>query len=260
MKIAVCVKQVPDSETRITLPQPATQLDRSSFTRVINPHDQFAVEEAVKTKERFAGTDITVITVGPEAAVREMIKKDCLAVGCDRAVVVADPALDGADPLAIAEVLAVVLKRGEYDLILFGVKAIDDDSSQVGVMVAELLGLPHVGYVGKLDLQDKELTAHRDIEGGKEIVACALPAVLTCGKGLNEPRLPSLPNIMKAGTKPVEVVDCAKLGMAPPVSLTEIALYTPPPRRGACAMIPADDPVTAARELARRLHEEAKLI
>ena len=90
MKIAVCVKQVPDSETRITLPQPAAQLDRSAFTRVINPYDQFAVEEAVKTKERFAGSDITVVTVGPEAAVREMIKKDCLAVGCDRAVVVAD--------------------------------------------------------------------------------------------------------------------------------------------------------------------------
>ena len=260
MKIAVCVKQVPDSETRITLPQPAAQLDRSAFTRVINPYDQYAVEEAVKTKERFAGSDITVITVGPEAAVREMIKKDCLAVGCDRAVIVADPALDGADPLAIAEVLAAVLRREAYDLILFGIKAIDDDSSQVGVMVAELLGLPHVGYIGKLDLQEKELTAHREIEGGKEIVACALPAVLTCSKGLNEPRLPSLPNIMKAGAKPTEVLDCAKLGLAPPSSLTEIALYTPPPPRGACTMIPADDPVAAARELARRLHEEAKLI
>lgn len=260
MKIAVCVKQVPDSETRINLPQPAAQLDRSAFTRVINPYDQFAVEEAVKTKERFAGSDVTVVTVGPEAAVREMIKKDCLAVGCDRAVIVADPALEGADPLAIAEVLAAVLKRESYDLILFGIKAIDDDSSQVGVMVAELLGLPHVGYVGKLDLQETELTAQREIEGGKEVVASALPCVLTCGKGLNEPRLPSLPNIMKAGAKPVEVLDCAKLGIAPPASLTEVVLYAPPPPRGACAMIPADDPVAAARELARRLHEEAKLI
>jgi electron transfer flavoprotein beta subunit len=260
MKIAVCVKQVPDSETRINLPQPAAQLDRSAFTRVINPYDQFAVEEAVKTKEKLAGSEVVAITVGPEAAVREMIKKDCLAVGCDRAVIVADPALEGADPFAIAQVLAAVLKRDSFDLILLGIKAIDDDSSQVGVMVAELLGLPHVGYVGKLDLEVAKLTAQREIEGGKEVVECALPAVLTCGKGLNEPRLPSLPNIMKAGAKPVEVTDCAKLGIAVPESLTTVTLYSPPPPRGTCTMIPADDPVAAAKELARLLHEQAKVI
>jgi len=260
MKIAVCVKQVPDSETRINLPGPVPALDRSAFTMVINPYDQFAVEEAVRSKEKLGGGEITAVTVGPEGKVREMLKKDCLAVGCDRAVIVDDPALAGADPLAIAQVLAAVLGRDQYDLVLFGIKAIDDDSSQVGVMCAELLDLPHVGYIGQLELGDGKLTARREIEGGIEVVDSSLPCVLTCGKGLNEPRLPSLPNIMKAGMKPVEVLDCAGLGIEAPTSLTTIKQYAPPPPRGTCTMIEADDPAAAARELVRQLHENAKII
>ncbi len=260
MKIAVCVKQVPDSETRINLPGPAPDLDRSAFTMVINPYDQFAVEEAVRIKEKLGQGEITAVTVGPQAKVREMLKKDCLAVGCDRAVIVDDPALAAADPLVIAEVLAAVLKRDRYDLVLFGIKAIDDDASQVGVMTAELLGIPHVGYVGGLEMKADGLTARREIEGGVEVVASGLPCALTCGKGLNEPRLPSLPNIMKAGMKPVEVVDCAGLGIAAPTALTTVKQYAPPPPRGTCTMIEAADAAGAARELVRRLHEEAKLI
>jgi electron transfer flavoprotein beta subunit len=260
MKIAVCVKQVPDSETRINLPGPVPELDRSSFTLVINPYDQFAVEEAVRIKEKLGQGEITVVTVGPQDKVRETLKKDCLAVGCDRAVIVDDAALAGADPLAVAEVLAAVLKRDQYDLVLFGIKAIDDDSSQVGVMCAELLDLPHVGYIGGLALGEGKLTARREIEGGVEVVDSPLPCVLTCGKGLNEPRLPSLPNIMKAGMKPVEVIDCAGLGIAPPAALTAVKSYTPPPPRGGCTMIEADDAAAAGRELVRRLHEEAKVI
>jgi electron transfer flavoprotein beta subunit len=260
MKIAVCVKQVPDSETRINLPGPTPELDRSSFTMVINPYDQFAVEEAVKIKEASGEGEITVVTVGPEASVREMIKKDCLAVGCDKAVIVDDPALAGAEPLAIAKTLAAALKRDGYDLVLFGIKAIDDDSSQVGVMTAELLGVPHVGYIGALELADGRLTARREIEGGVEVVESPLPCALTCGKGLNEPRLPSLPNIMKAGMKPVEVVDCGGLGIEPPASHTTVKQYAPPPPRGECTMIAADDPAAAARELAQKLRDEAKVI
>ena len=260
MKIAVCVKQVPDSETRINLPGPVSQLDRSAFTLVINPYDQFAVEEAVRTKEKLGGGEITAVTVGPQGKVREMLKKDCLAVGCDRAVIVDDPALGAADPLAVATVLAAVLKREAYDLALFGIKAIDDDSGQVGIMTAELLDWPHVSYVGHLDLRPGELTARREIEGGVEVVTSPLPCVLTCGKGLNEPRLPSLPNIMKAGLKPVAVLDCAALGLTPPAPLTAVRQYTPPAPRGTCAMIAAEDPAAAARELVRRLHEDAKII
>ncbi len=260
MKIAVCVKQVPDSETRINLPGPAPELDTSTFTMVVNAYDQFAVEEAVLIKEKLGAGEITAITVGPQTGVREMLKKDCLAVGCDKAVIVDDPALAGADPFAIAQVLAAVLKRDQFDLVLFGIKAIDDDASQVGPMTAELLGIPHVGYVGSLDMRADGLTARREIEGGVEVLESATPCALTCGKGLNEPRLPSLPNIMKAGMKPIEVVDCAGLGIEAPTSLTTVKQFTPPPPRGECTMIAADDPAAAARELARALHEDAKII
>ena len=259
MKIAVCVKQVPDSETRITMPEPAATLDDSGFTRVLNPYDAYAIEEAIQIKERTDGCEVTAICVGPDR-VKETIKKDCLAVGCDRAIVVTDPALDGTDEMGLAQVLAAVLKKDEYDLILCGLKAIDDDSGQVGIMVAELLGLPHVSVVTKLDLGDGELTATREIEGAKEIVGAKLPAVITCQKGLNEPRLPSLPNIMKAGSKPMETLTCADLGIEAPAPLCEIKLYSPPPPRAECKFVEDDDPVAAARELARLLREEAKVI
>ena len=259
MKIAVCVKQVPDSETRINLAAPAAKLDQTGFTRVLNPYDAYAVEEAVRIKEATGGGEITAITVGPET-VKETLKKDCLAVGCDKAIIINDPLLAGADEAAIAEVLCAVLRKEPYDLILFGIKAIDDDSGQIGILVAEKLGLPHVSTITKLELGDGKLTAHREIEGGKEVVDSPLPAVLTCQKGLNEPRLPSLPNIMKAGMKPMQIVTCADLGVTPPANLVEIRQYSPPPARGACRLITADDAAAAARELARVLHEEAKVI
>ncbi len=259
MKIAVLVKQVPDSETRINLKAPAPKLDDSGFTRVLNPYDAFAVEEAVQIKERTEGTEVTAVTVGPER-VKETLKKDCLAVGCDKAVIVDDPALAEVDEMGTARVLAAVLARDGYDLILCGIKAIDDDSAQVGILVAELLGLPHVTGATKLDLQDGSLTARREIEGGKEVVEAPLPAVVTCSKGLNEPRLPSLPNIMKAGAKPLEKLTCADLGLEPPARTYEIKQYSPPPPRGECKLVEADDPAAAARELARLLREEAKVI
>lgn len=258
MKIAVCVKQVPDSETRINLSAPAATLDQTGFTRVLNPYDAYAVEEAVRIKEARGG-EITVITIGPET-VKETLKKDCLAVGCDKAIIVNDPQLAEADEAAIAEVLCAALKKDAYDLILFGIKAIDGDSGQVGILVAGKLGLPHVSTITKLELGEGELTAHREIEGGREVVNSPLPAVLTCQKGLNEPRLPSLPNIMKAGMKPMQIVTCADLGVTPPANLVEVRQYSPPPARGACRLVTGDDAAAAARELARVLHEDAKVI
>jgi electron transfer flavoprotein beta subunit len=259
MKIAVCVKQVPDSETRINLPAPAATLDESGFTRVLNPYDAYAVEEAVKIKEAGGEVEVTAITVGPET-VKETLKKDCLAVGCDKAVIITDPGLANCDEFALATVLTAALKREEYDLILFGIKAIDDDSGQVGILVAEMMGLPHVSTITALEMQDGSLTAHREIEGGREIVTASLPAILTCQKGLNEPRLPSLPNIMKAGMKPMETVTCADLGIEVPASLVAFKLYSPPPARSECQLIDAEDPAAAAKELARVLNEDAKVI
>lgn len=260
MKIAVLVKQTPDSETRITLAGPVPKLDDSKFTRVLNPYDAFAVEEAIRIRERTPGTEVTAVTVGLLDRVRETIKKDCLAVGCDRAIVVSDPALADIDEAGVAAVLAAVLRREACDLILCGKQAIDDDTAQVGVRVAEILGLPHVTVVTKLDLADGTLTAQREIEGGLEIVTASLPALVSCQKGLNEPRLPSLPNIMKAGAKPLQTLTCADLGLTPPTRTYEIRQYAPPPSRAACRLVQNDDPAAAAAELARLLHEEAKVI
>lgn len=259
MKIAVCVKQVPDSETRITLKEPAAELDESGFTRVLNPYDQFAVEEAVRIKERTEGCEVTAITIGPDR-VKESIKKDCLAVGCDKAIIIDDPALADLDEAGTAKVLAAALKRDEYDLILCGLKAIDGDGGQVGILVAEELEIGHVSVVTHLELGDGDLTATRDIEGGQEIVGASLPALITCQKGLNEPRLPSLPNIMKAGAKPMETLTCADLGIEPPAAMVTYKTYSPPPPRAECKLVEADDPAAAAKELARLLREEAKVI
>jgi electron transfer flavoprotein beta subunit len=260
MKITVCVKQTPDSETRINLKEPAPSLDESSFTRVLNPYDAFAVEEAVRIKERTEGTEVTALSIGPAARIKETLKKDCLAVGCDKALIVDDPALSQADASGIARVLAAAIGREPYDLVLCGIKAIDDDNAQVGVMLAEFLSIPHVVGVTKLELGDGELTATRDIEGGQEIIKAKLPCLLTCQKGLNEPRLPSLPNIMKAGSKPMQTLTCADLGLEPPAPLVEVKRYVPPPPRGECKLVEAEDPAAAARELARLLREEAKVI
>ncbi len=259
MKIAVCVKQVPDSETRITLAAPAAQLDQSGFTRVLNPYDAYAVEEAVKIQEAGSDVEVTAIIIGPDT-VKETLKKDCLAVGCDKAVIISDPELVDADEMARATAIAAVIKRDGYDLVLTGIKAIDDDSGQLGVLLAEMLGMAHVSTVTKLDLAADSLSAEREIEGGHETVEASLPAVLTCQKGLNEPRLPSLPNIMKAGMKPMETVSCADLGLELPTSLTTVRQYAAPPARGECQLIDADDPAAAARELARLLNEDAKVI
>ncbi len=259
MKIAVCVKQVPDSETRINMTGPAAELDQSGFTRVLNPYDAYAVEEAVKIKEAGGEVEITAITIGPET-VKETLKKDCLAVGCDKAMIINDPALEGADEAAIATVLAAALTKENFDLILMGIKAIDDDSGQVGILVAEKLGAAHISTITHLEMGDGKLTAHREIEGGKEVVEASLPCVLTCQKGLNEPRLPSLPNIMKSGMKPMDIVTCADLGVEVPANLVEFKLYSPPAPRGECKLIDAEEPAAAAKELVRLLNEEAKVI
>ncbi len=260
MKIAVCVKQVPDSETRINLPGPATELDRSGFTNVLNPYDAFAVEEAVQIKERLGDdTEIVAITIGPDR-VQETLKKDCLAVGCDKAIRIDEPALELAESSAVAKVLAKVVERDGYDLVLTGKQAIDDDAGQAGIMLAEILGWGHASVVVKLELDGGEFTATREIEGGAEVVGGSLPAVITCQKGLNEPRLPSLPNIMKAGMKPMEVVSCADLGIETPAAQSGIKAFTPPPPRAECKIVEAEEPAAAAKELARLLREEAKVI
>jgi electron transfer flavoprotein beta subunit len=249
VRIAVCLKRVPDTTTKIAVAADGKSIDEGGVKFVPNPYDEYALEEALKLREA-AGTGETVVfSVGGEAT-QETIRT-ALAMGIDRGVLLA--AGVSADGLAVARVLAAELGAGNFDLILFGKLAVDDYNNQVGVMVAELLGLACVTAVAHLTVSGGSLEAEREIEGGIEVVGASLPAVLTCDKGLNTPRLPSLKGIMAAKKKPLETKP-ATLG---PASVTALGLSLPPERLPGQIVGEGADAVPA---LVRLLREEAKVI
>jgi len=206
VKLAVCIKRTPDTETRIKIAGDGKRIDEAGVKFVLNTYDEYAVEEALQLKERAGSGEVVVVTVGTEAS-QETIRT-ALAMGADRGVLLK---VDGAsiDPLPVAKALADELRGGEYDVVLFGKLAIDDYSHATGPMVAELLGVPCVSAVAKLEIAGGKGTAEREIEGGVEVVEFSLPAVITADKGLNEPRYPALRGIMMAKKKPLEVKDVA---------------------------------------------------
>ncbi len=250
MKIAVCVKRVPDTESRIKVADNGTSIDEAGVKFILNPYDEFAVEEALQRKEKAGAGEVVVISVGTDAA-QETIRT-ALAMGADRGVLLKADAIP-ADGLAVAKALAAELKGGGYDLILFGKLAVDDYNHQVGVMVAELLGLPCVSSVAKLELADGKGTAEREVEGGIEVSEFALPAVLTADKSLNTPRYPALKGIMAAKKKPIEVKP-AQLGG----SAASVTSLKPPAERQAGKIV--GEGVGAVGELVRLLRTEAKVI
>src|SRR5213595_3040714 len=250
MKIAVCIKRVPDSETRVKIASDGKSLDEAGVKFILNPYDEFAVEEALRRKEQAGTGEVVVVALGPAAA-QETIRT-ALAMGADRGVLLQVDRIP-ADGLEAAKALAAELKGGGYDLILFGKMAIDDYNHQVGPMVAELLGLPCVTAIARLEIGGGKGTAEREIEGGVEIVDFPLPAVLTTDKGLNEPRYPALKGIMAAKKKPLEVKP-ASLGAGG----LELVAMTPPPQRKEGRVV-GEGPA-AVLELLRLLREEAKVL
>ncbi len=221
-------------------------IDPAGVKYVMNPYDEFALEEAIRLKEEAGDGLVTVLSVGPEES--KEILRTALAMGADAALLLASPG--SADGLVIARALAEEIGDREYDLILFGKQAIDDDNMQVPAMVAELLGLPCASVVVELEIEGRHAVAHREVEGGHEIVEFDLPAVVGAQKGLNEPRYPSLKGIMAAKKKPLDVKE---------ISFTEpkvriVALQEPPPRAG--GEIVGEGP-KAVPELVRRLRERA---
>jgi electron transfer flavoprotein beta subunit len=250
MRIAVCIKRVPDSETRVKIAADGKSIDEAGVKFILNPYDEFAVEEALRRKEQAGSGEVAVIALGPAAA-QETIRT-ALAMGADRGILLQTP---GAHPdgLETARVLAAELKGAGFDLILFGKMAIDDYNHQVGPMVAELLDLPCVTTVAHLEIEGNKGTAEREIEGGVEVVEFPLPAVLTTDKGLNEPRYPALKGIMAAKKKPLEVKP-----VGPGAGALEILALTPPPERQAGKII--GEGSAAVPELVRLLREEAKVL
>ena len=250
MKIAVCIKRVPDSETRVKIAPDGKSLDEAGVKFILNPYDEFAVEEALRLKERAGAGEVVAVALGPSAA-QETIRTT-LAMGVDRGILLQTDGLP-ADGLEAAKALAAELATGGYDLLLFGKMAIDDYNQQVGPMVAELLDLPCVTSVARLEIAGASGVAEREIEGGVEVVEFPLPAVLSTDKGLNEPRYPALKGIMAAKKKPLEVKAVTLGGGA-----LEIVALLPPPERPPSRIVGAG--AGAVPELVRLLREEAKVL
>src|SRR5216110_1110434 len=250
MKIAVCIKRVPDSETRVKIAADGLNLDEASVKFVVNPYDEFAVEEALRRKETAGTGEVAVICLGPAAA-QETIRT-ALAMGADRGVLLQADRIP-ADPFESAKIIAAELKGTAWDLILFGRMAIDDYNHQIGPLVAELLDLPCVTTVSHLEIEGTKGVAEREIEGAIEVVEFPLPAVLTVDKGLNEPRYPALKGIMAAKKKPLDVK---------PVQVSagtlEVLTLSPPPDRKEGKIV--GEGAGAVGELVRLLREEAKVL
>lgn len=243
------VKRVPDPATTIRVQADGSGIATDNIKWVINPFDEIAIEEALRIKEKQGSGEVVLVSIG-QPAWQEQLRTG-LAMGADRAkLVTTDKALDS---LALARVLAKIAEEEKPDIILMGKQAIDDDSNQVGQMVAEMLGWPQATFASKVELAGNKCTAVREVDGGLETIAFELPAVITSDLRLNEPRYASLPGIMKARKKELKEIAADSLGvdLAPKLKIRE--LKAPPKRQ-------AGRKVASVQELVALLHDEAKLI
>jgi electron transfer flavoprotein beta subunit len=259
MKIIVCVKQVPDTESRIRIAPDGKGIAEADLNWIVSPYDEFAVEEALRIKEKQGG-EVMLVSLGPERAASAL--RNGLAMGADAAVHLKDPAFERLDPLGTARALAEAIKKlAPYDLVLAGQQGVGGDNSQVPGLLAEFLDLPQVTVAVKIELQDGKAVVEREIEGAHETWETTLPAVISAQKGLNEPRYASLKGIMAAKKKVLQAFDAAALGLKPEdlAPRTVVTAMELPPARSAVRMIEGD-PDTQVRELLRLLHEEAKVI
>jgi electron transfer flavoprotein beta subunit len=218
MKILVCIKQVPDMESKFKID--GTWYDSRDLAWRMNEYDEYGVEQAVCLKEQVAGSDLTVLSIGP-ARVKESIKK-ALAMGCDRGIHIEDDSVAERDPYTIASIIAEYARNKDFDIIFCGMQSQDRASAQVGILTAELLGIASVSTIVAFNYEPAAITVKRELEGGiRAMVSTAAPALFTCQLGLNTPRYPTLPNIMKAKKKELlslQVLDFLIFSKFPPDS------------------------------------------
>ena len=257
MKILVCIKHVADTEAKIKVGPDGKSPDLAGVKMIVSPYDEFALEEALLIKEAQGAAEVVVLGAGDEGAQASL--RQALAMGADRAIHVQDPASSGADALTRARVLAAAIRDEAPDLVFTGKTGVGDDEGQVGPMLGELLDRPHVGAVFDLALAGGRFTAHRDVEGAVEIVEGELPALIAWDKGEHPPRYPSLKGIMAAKKKPFAIRTPAELGVAAAAPFVVRESMELPPGRPTGRLIEGA-PAVAARELARLLREEAKVI
>ena len=257
MNVVVCVKQVPDTETNIRIAQSGKEIDLNDVNLVMNPYDEYAVEAALQLKEKQGSGEVVIVSLG--GAKTPEVLRTALAMGADRAIWVKLTDGQQLDPHATAKALHEVISRLDYDLILCGKQAIDDDMGAVGIELAELLGIPHASVVVGLELSDDggSVRVEREVEGGRAVYECRLPAVLTTQKGLNLPRYPSLKGIMKAKRKPLEEVELAAEAINTKLDTVELSY---PPQRKSGIIVDGESPAEKASKLVELLHGEAKVI
>jgi electron transfer flavoprotein beta subunit len=255
----VCISYVPDTETRIKIGADKQRIDENGIKFIVSPYDEYALEEAIRTKEAKGG-DVTVLTFGPERAAQGL--RECLARGATKAIHIKGDSGD-ADALGIAKVLAAAIKTVPHDLVFFGKQGVGSDNGLVGPMVAELLGYPQINVVTHLEVGDGKVTAHREIEAAEEIIEAATPAVITAQKGLNEPRYSSLKGIMAAKKVPVDTKSVSDIGLSDgdvfKQRVVTVSLELPPEKSGG-RKIDGGDAATAAKEILKFIREEAKAL
>lgn len=249
MNSIVCIKRVPDSATRVKIGPDGTSLDPAGVKYIVNPYDEIALEEAIRRKEEAGEGTVTAIALGPAEGAESL--RQALAMGADAGVLLTCGGSH--DSLVVARALAEEIEGREFDLVLFGKQAIDDDNMQVPQMVAEFLGLPCATVVVGLEISDRQATARREVEGGHEVLQFSLPAVVSTQKGLNEPRYPNLKGIMAAKKKPLEEKEVT-LG----ASTIELASLEEPPAPAAGRIV--GEGVDAIPDLVRALREEAGVL
>ncbi len=249
MKVLVPVKRVIDFNVKVRVKPDQSGVETANVKMSMNPFDEIAVEEALRLREAGTASEVVAVSLG-ESRCQETIRT-ALAMGVDRGILVeTEVALE---PLAVAKLLAAVVGREDPGLVVMGKQAIDDDANQTGQMLAALLGWPQGTFASKLEQADGRLQVTREVDGGLETVSLAMPAVITTDLRLNEPRYASLPNIMKAKKKPIDILTPAELGVDPTPRLATLKVEEPPPRQ-------AGVKVESVAELVDKLRNEAKVI
>jgi len=255
----VCISQVPDTESRIKLAADGRRIDEAGLKFIVSPYDEFALEEAIRSKEKDGG-DVTVISFGPDRVQQAL--RECLARGATKAIHVKGDVAD-ADSLGIAKVLTAAIKSTPHEIVFFGKQGVGSDNSLVGPMVAELLGYPQVNVVTHMEIADGKVVAHREIEGAEEVIEATLPVVITAQKGMNEPRYASLKGIMAAKKIAIETKSVTDLGLTDGDIFNQritIAKLELPAEKSGGRKIDGSDPAAAAKEILTYIREEAKAL
>ena len=256
MKIVVCLKQVPDMESNFKIIDDS-KIDESQIAFKINDFDNYAVEAALQLKEKNGG-EVIIVSAGPDRAAKDI--RQAFAMGADWGIHVNDPAVVAGDNFVVAQTLQKAIESiGDVDLVLTGVQAEDDQSAVTGVMLADLMGLPHCTNVVKLEVDGSNMTVNRELEGGlNEVIGMSAPAVLSIQSGINEPRYPTLPGIMKAKKKRLDAKSAGDLGASTDSKTEFVKMFFP--QSESMAEIIEGDPATAAKTLVDKLKNEAKVI